>query len=53
MQERFDYKKFSSDVYEAMARLQAMGNKSGLEPALLELVNLRASHKQITNNVAQ
>lgn len=43
MQHRFDYKQFAPDIYEAMARLQAVVNKSELEPALLELVKLRAS----------
>ncbi len=43
MQQRFDYRQFAPDVYAAMAHLQAAVNKSGLEPALLELVKLRAS----------
>ena len=43
MQQRLDYKKFAPDIYEAMARLQAVVNTCGLEPSLLELVKLRAS----------
>jgi AhpD family alkylhydroperoxidase len=43
MQQRFDYKRSAPDVYAAMAQLQAAVNKSGLEPALQELIKLRAS----------
>jgi AhpD family alkylhydroperoxidase len=43
MQQRFDYKRSAPDVYAAMAQLQAAVNESGLEPALLELIKLRAS----------
>lgn len=47
MQQRFDYKRSAPDVYGAMAHLQAAVNKSGLEPALLELVKLRASQRTV------
>jgi len=43
MQQRLNYMKTAPQVYEAMARLQATVNESGLEHTLLELVKLRAS----------
>lgn len=43
MSERVDYKTASPHAFKAMAGLQAVVNHSGLEPALLELIKLRAS----------
>jgi AhpD family alkylhydroperoxidase len=43
MQPRLDFYKASPDAAKAMLALEAAVNKLGLEPALLELVKLRAS----------
>jgi len=43
MGDRVDYKGASPRAFKAMAGLQAAVNHSGLEPALLELIKLRAS----------
>ena len=43
MQPRLDFYKASPDAAKAMLALEASVNKLGLEPALLELVKLRAS----------
>ena len=43
MPARLDYRKAAPEVYEAMAHLQSVVNRCGLEPLLLELVKLRAS----------
>jgi AhpD family alkylhydroperoxidase len=40
---RIDYRKASTLALPAMLALQNAANKSGLEPALVELVKLRAS----------
>ncbi len=42
-QPRLNYRKASLAAFQAMAALQAVANKSGLEKSLLELVKLRAS----------
>jgi AhpD family alkylhydroperoxidase len=42
-QPRLNYRKASPAAFQAMAALQAVVNKSGLEHSLLELVKLRAS----------
>jgi AhpD family alkylhydroperoxidase len=43
MQPRLDFYKASPDAAKAMLALEAAVNKLGLDPALLELVKLRAS----------
>jgi len=43
MQSRLEIQKVAPEAYRALAGLQAFVNHSGLEPALLELVKLRAS----------
>src|SRR5215831_20048896 len=43
MQARLEFQKVLPEAYRAMAGLQGLVNNSGLEPALLELVKLRAS----------
>ena len=43
MQTRLDLTKISPDAYKAMAGLEAFVKGSSLEPALLELVRMRAS----------
>lgn len=43
MGSRVDYKEASPAVFKAMAGLQAAVNHRGLDPALLELVKVRAS----------
>ncbi len=43
MTQRVDYKAASPHAFKAMAGLQAAVNHSGLEPALLELIKVRAS----------
>lgn len=43
MQPRLDWYKVSPGAYKAMAGLEGFVKSSGLEPALLELVRLRAS----------
>lgn len=43
MKPRLDFYKASPDAAKAMIALEASVNKLGLEPALLELVKLRAS----------
>ena len=42
-QPRLNYRKASPAAFQAMAALQLVANKSGLEKSLLELVKLRAS----------
>jgi AhpD family alkylhydroperoxidase len=44
MQPRIEYAKVAPYGYEAMRRLETYVRQSGLEPSLLELVKLRASH---------
>lgn len=43
MQSRFDYMKIAPDGFKAMSGLEQYVRQSGLEPALLELVKIRAS----------
>jgi len=43
MQARLDWYKISPGAYKAMAGLEGLVKGSGLEPALLELVKMRAS----------
>ncbi len=43
MKERLDFKKASPDAYKAMAAVETHVRKSGLDPALLELVRTRVS----------
>lgn len=43
MQPRMDYKKANPAAVEAMAGLQAHLGSSGLDPALVTLVEIRAS----------
>jgi AhpD family alkylhydroperoxidase len=43
MQQRLDATKISPAAFKAMAGLQAYVDQSGLEPALVELVKIRAS----------
>jgi len=43
MESRIDYARVSSRVLNAMMALQGAVNKSSLEPALMELVKMRAS----------
>jgi AhpD family alkylhydroperoxidase len=43
MQARLDYKIASPDAFKAMLATEAQVHRSGLEPALLELVKTRAS----------
>ena len=43
MSQRFDYRAASADAFKAMLQLEHQVHKSGLEPALLELVKSRAS----------
>ena len=43
MQARIDYRKSAPDVYQAMLGLEGAVRRAGLEPALLELVKMRAS----------
>jgi AhpD family alkylhydroperoxidase len=43
MGDRVDYKAASPHAFKAMAGLQAAVNHGGLEPALLELIKVRAS----------
>jgi AhpD family alkylhydroperoxidase len=43
MQQRLDYVKAAPDGYKAMSGLELYVRRSGLEPALLELVKTRAS----------
>ena len=43
MQARLDIQKVAPEAYRAMAGLQAYVTHSGLEPALMELMKLRAS----------
>ncbi len=40
---RMDYRRIGQDVYKAMGQLQAAVDQSGLDPMLLQLVNLRVS----------
>src|SRR5665213_3474136 len=43
MEQRLDFHSLAQAGYRAMAGLQAYVDKTGLEPALLELVKIRAS----------
>lgn len=43
MEPRIDYTKASPEAYKAMAQLEAVVRRSGLDPKLLELVKIRAS----------
>ncbi len=43
MQSRLDYRKSAPDGFKAMSGLEQYVRQSGLEPALLELVKIRAS----------
>ena len=43
MSQRLDYRAASADAFKAMLQLEHQVHKSGLEPALLELVKSRAS----------
>jgi AhpD family alkylhydroperoxidase len=43
MQQRLDIQKIAPQAYRAMAGLESYVRNSGLEPALLELVRMRAS----------
>src|SRR4051812_42236209 len=42
--QRLDYPKIAPDAFRAMLALEHVAKSSGLEPALLELVRLRASY---------
>src|ERR1051325_10440901 len=43
MQSRLEFTKVAPQAYKAMFGLQSWVNNSGLEPALMELVKIRAS----------
>lgn len=43
MERRLDYAKSSPEAYKAMREVNAYAKRCGLEPALLELVKVRAS----------